>query len=156
MKTASLPVGFEDVAAARETLAHRLDRTPTFSSATLSRRIGASAALKAELFQRTGSFKPRGMLNVLAHLSDEDKARGVITISAGNAAQALAYCSALEGIDCLVVMWQGTSAAKQAATRGYGAEVDLEGPTRARHSSGLRSSASRPVAPSSTPSTIPT
>jgi threonine dehydratase len=53
----------------------------------------------------------------------------VITISAGNAAQALAYCAALEDIDCLVVMWQGSSAAKQAATRGYGAEVDLEATT---------------------------
>ena len=121
-----LPVVYDDVLAARETIGDRLHRTPTFSSATLSRRIDGPAALKAELFQRTGSFKPRGMLNVLAHLSDEEKARGVITISAGNAAQSLAYCSALEDIDCLVVMWQGSSAAKQAATRDYGAEVDLE------------------------------
>ena len=125
-----LPVAYDDVLAARETIGDRLHRTPTFSSATLSGRIGGPAALKAELFQRTGSFKPRGMLNVLAHLSDEEKARGVITISAGNAAQALAYCAALEGIDCLVVMWQGSSAAKQAATRGYGAEVDLEATRR--------------------------
>ena len=124
-----LPVAYDDVLGARVTIGDRLHRTPTFSSATLSLRIGGPAALKAELFQRTGSFKPRGMLNVLAHLSDEEKARGVITISAGNAAQALAYCAALEGIDCLVVMWQGSSAAKQAATRGYGAEVDLEAAT---------------------------
>ncbi len=126
---AGLPVAYDDVLAARETIGDRLHRTPTFTSATLSGRIGATAALKAELFQRTGSFKPRGMLNVLAHLSDEEKRRGVITISAGNAAQSLAYCSALEGIDCLVVMWQGASAAKLAATREYGAEVDLEAPT---------------------------
>jgi threonine dehydratase len=63
---------------------------------------------------------------VLAHLSDAEKRRGVITISAGNAAQSLAYCSALEGIDCLVVMWKGASEAKLAATRDYGATVDLE------------------------------
>ena len=123
---AGLPVAYDDVLAARETIAGRLQRTPTFSSATLSRRIGATAALKAELFQRTGSFKPRGMLNVLEHLSDAEKKRGVITISAGNAAQSLAYCAALEGIDCLVVMWQGASQAKLAATRGYGAQVDLD------------------------------
>jgi threonine dehydratase len=128
---AGLPVGYDDVLAARENTAGRLQRTPVFSSATLSGRIGATAALKAELFQRTGSFKPRGMLNVLAHLSDEEKRRGVITISAGNAAQALAYCSALEGIDCLVVMWQGASEAKLAATREYGAEIDLEAPSPA-------------------------
>src|SRR5204862_5711707 len=122
----ALPVSYDDVLAARETLAGRLHRTPTFTSATLSKRIGATAALKAELFQRTGSFKPRGMLNVLAHLSDEEKARGVITISAGNAAQSLAYCSAMEAIDCLVVMWKGASEAKLAATREYGAAIDLE------------------------------
>jgi threonine dehydratase len=122
------PVAYDDVLAARETIAGRLLRTPVFSSATLSKRIGATAALKAELFQRTGSFKPRGMLNALAHLSDEEKRRGVITISAGNAAQSLAYCSALEGIDCLVVMWQGASEAKLAATRDYGATIDVESP----------------------------
>jgi threonine dehydratase len=124
-----LPVGYDDVLAAREAIGDRLHRTPTFSSATLSARIGGPAALKAELFQRTGSFKPRGMLNVLAHLSEEEKARGVITISAGNAAQSLAYCSALEGIDCLVVMWQGASEAKLAATREYGAGIDQEAAT---------------------------
>jgi threonine dehydratase len=119
-------VSLDDVHAAREVVADRLHRTPTFSSAVLGNRIGAPVFLKAELFQKTGSFKPRGMLNVLAHLSDEEKRRGVITISAGNAAQSLAYCSALHGIDCLVVMWQGASEAKLAATREYGAEIDLE------------------------------
>ena len=123
---ARLAVSFDDVAAARETIGDRLHRTPVFSSATLARQLGAPAFLKAELFQRTGSFKPRGMLNALAHLSQEEKRRGVITISAGNAAQSLAYCAALEGIDCLVVMWQGASEVKLEATRGYGGTVDLE------------------------------
>jgi threonine dehydratase len=82
--------------------------------------------LKAELFQRTGSFKPRGVLNKLSSLSNEERSRGVIGISAGNHAQALAYCAALEGIDALLVMWHGASEQKIAATRGYGAEVDLE------------------------------
>ena len=66
------------------------------------------------------------MMRTFAHLSDEEKQRGVITISAGNAAQSLAYCSAMEAIDCLVVMWKGASEAKLAATREYGAAIDLE------------------------------
>ncbi len=111
----------DDVLAARETIAGRLHRTPTFSSATL--RPGVH--LKAELFQRTGSFKPRGVLNKLASLAPEEKAAGVIAISAGNHAQALAYGAALEGIDSLLVMWRGASEAKIAATREYGAAVDL-------------------------------
>jgi threonine dehydratase len=82
--------------------------------------------LKAELFQRTGSFKPRGVLNKLASLSDEERERGVIGISAGNHAQALAYGAGLEGVDALIVMWQGVSEQKLEATRGYGATVDLE------------------------------
>ena len=65
------------------------------------------------------------MLAKLSSLSPEEKARGVITVSAGNAAQAVAWGCALEGIDCLVVMWQGASEQKVAATRGYGAAVDL-------------------------------
>jgi threonine dehydratase len=112
----------DDVLAARKAIAGRLHRTPTFSSATLGPRVH----LKAELFQRTGSFKPRGVLNSLSRLSEEERRRGVIAASAGNHAQALAYCSALEGTDALLVMWRTASAAKIAATRGYGAEVDLE------------------------------
>jgi threonine dehydratase len=114
-----------DVLAARRRIGGRLHRTPVFSSRTLSGRAAASVFLKAELFQRTGSFKPRGVLNVLATLSEEERRRGVIGISAGNHAQALAYGAALERIDCLVVMWRGASELKIAATRGYGAEVDL-------------------------------
>jgi threonine dehydratase len=125
--------GLDDVLAAREAIAGRLHRTPVFSSATLSKRIGAPVHLKAELFQRTGSFKPRGVLTKLASLSTEEKRRGVIGISAGNHAQALAYCAALENVDALLVMWQGASAQKIEATRAYGAEVDLEadGPAHA-------------------------
>ena len=113
---------------AREAIAGRLHRTPTFTSASLSRLSGAQVHLKAELFQRTGSFKPRGVLTKLASLTPEEKARGVIGISAGNHAQALAYCSALEGIDALLVMWQGADESKRAATIGYGAAVHQEAP----------------------------
>jgi threonine dehydratase len=117
-----------DVHAARERIAGRLHRTPLLSSRTLSDAVGADVHMKAELLQRTGSFKPRGVLNKLATLSEEEKARGVISISAGNHAQALAYASAVEGIDALVVMWQTASPMKIAAARGYGATIDTEAP----------------------------
>src|SRR3954452_3430881 len=122
-----------DVLAARVAIGGRLHRTPMFSSATLSERAGAPVHLNAELFQRTGSFKPRGVLTKLASRSNEEKSRGVIGISAGNHAQALAYCAALERIDALLVMWEGASVQKIEATRAYGAEVDLEadGPAHA-------------------------
>jgi threonine dehydratase len=124
-----MAVSRDDVLEAAERIRGRVHRTPTFTSRTL----GAGIRLKAELFQRTGSFKVRGVLNKLASLTAEEKARGVIGISAGNHAQALAWGAASEGVDCLVVMWAGASEAKIAATRGYGSAVDLDanGPTAA-------------------------
>ena len=112
----------DDVLEAAERIHGRVHRTLTFSSRTLGERTW----LKAELFQKTGSFKARGVLNKLASLSAEEKARGVIGISAGNHAQALAWGAASEGVDCLVVMYASASPAKVAAARGYGAAVDLE------------------------------
>ncbi len=110
----------DDVERARATIGTRLTRTPLMSSRTIGAR------LKCELFQRTGSFKVRGALNKLRSLDAGQKARGVIAISAGNHAQAVAYAAAEEGVDALVVMWQGASEQKIEATRGYGATVDLE------------------------------
>src|SRR5579884_802334 len=110
----------DDVERARATIGDRLRRTPLLPSRTIGAR------LKCELFQRTGSFKARGALNKISNLTTEEKQRGVIAISAGNHAQAVAYAAAAEGIDALVVMWQGASEQKIEATRGYGATVDLE------------------------------
>jgi threonine dehydratase len=121
----------DDIFRAREAIGGRLLRTPLLSSRTLSELTGARICLKAELFQRTGSFKPRGMLAKLASLSDEEKARGVVTWSAGNAAQGLAWSAAAEGVSCRVFMWRTANPHKVAATRGYGAEVDLEAETAA-------------------------
>jgi threonine dehydratase len=121
-------VSLDHVLAARERIAGRLHRTPLLSSRTLSERAGADVSFKAELLQRTGSFKPRGVLNKLSTLSEEEKRRGVISISAGNHAQALAYAAAVEGIDALVVMWETASPMKIAAGRGYGATIDTEAP----------------------------
>jgi threonine dehydratase len=123
--TARLPIS--DVVAASTVVGRRLARTPLLAAEELGERV----FLKAELFQQTGSFKPRGVLNKLAGLSDEERRRGVITTSAGNLAAALAYGSALEAVDCLVVMWQGASEHKIAAVRRYGAAVDLEAGTPA-------------------------
>jgi threonine dehydratase len=110
----------DDVLRARETIGDRLLRTPILSSRTLG------AQLKCELFQRTGSFKPRGALNKLSTLTQDERKRGVITYSAGNHAQGVAYAAALEGVDALIVMWDSASPQKVHATRGYGATVDLE------------------------------
>ena len=110
----------DHVLQARETIGDRLPRTPLLSSRTLGAR------LKCELFQRTGSFKSRGALNRLNAFTPEERERGAITISAGNHAQGVAYAARELGVDALVVMWQGASPMKLAATRGYGATVDLE------------------------------
>jgi threonine dehydratase len=128
MATAAELLSLDDVERARGRIAGRVHRTPLLSSRTLSERVGADVSFKAELLQRTGSFKPRGVLNKLSTLSDEEKGRGVISISAGNHAQALAYAAAVEEIDALVVMWETASPMKIAAARGYGATIDTEAP----------------------------
>ena len=102
-------------------------RTPTLSSRDALRAAPAPRVhLKAELFQRTGSFKPRGVLAKVESLTPGERKRGVVTWSAGNAAQAVAWAAAAAGVDCRVFMWRTASPLKVAATRGYGAEVDLE------------------------------
>jgi threonine dehydratase len=126
MATTNSVISLDDVYRARERIGDRLHRTPMLSSATLSKQVGADVRFKAELLQRTGAFKPRGVLNKLATLTEDEKKRGVISISAGNHAQALAYASAVEGIDALVVMWQTASPMKINAARGYGATIDTE------------------------------
>src|SRR5512133_2014798 len=128
MATTNSVISLDDVYRARERIGDRLHRTPMLSSATLSKQVGADVRFKAELLQRTGAFKPRGVLNKLATLTEDEKKRGVISISAGNHAQALAYASAVEGIDALVVMWQTASPMKIAAARGYGATIDTQAP----------------------------
>jgi threonine dehydratase len=117
-----VPVTRDDVERARDVIAGRLHRTPTLRCSSLA----PGAFLKAELLQKTGSFKPRGVLTKLASLTAEEKARGIIAISAGNHAQAVAWGAAQEGLDALLVMWRDASEAKVAATRAYGAAVDLE------------------------------
>jgi threonine dehydratase len=122
-------VTLEDVIAAREVIAGRLHRTPTLTAASLGVMAGVQLLVKAELLQKTGSFKPRGVLTRLARLTPDERERGVIGISAGNHAQALAYGAAQAGVPCTVVMPTTAVASKVAATRGYGARVVLHGET---------------------------
>ena len=117
-----LSVTPDDVRAAAGVIRDAVHRTPTFTS----RSLGPGRYLKAELFQRTGSFKARGALNRVRALSPAEREAGVISVSAGNHAQALAWAAATENLDALLVMWEGASEAKIAATRGYGATVDVQ------------------------------
>ena len=125
MITSELP-NHDDCVAAARTLAGRVHRTPIFSSRSLGELIGREAHIKAELFQRTGSFKLRGLMNRVAALSPDERSGGAVTVSAGNAAQAAALACAEAAVDLVVFMPNGASEAKVAATRGYGASVDLE------------------------------
>jgi threonine dehydratase len=102
-------------------------RTPLLTSRSLSDATGFEVLLKAESFQRTGSYKIRGPLNKFTHLSDEEKRAGVICSSAGNHAQGVALAAALHGIRAVVVMAENATPAKIEATRAYGAEVVLHG-----------------------------
>ena len=114
-----------DITDARQVIAGRVHRTPLVSSMTLGKRTNTHLHFKAEVFQKTGSFKPRGAINKLHHLTGEERERGVITISSGNQAQGLAYAASLFGISVTVVMPHTTPANKINATKGYGAEVVL-------------------------------
>jgi threonine dehydratase len=118
-----LPVSLDDVYAARGRLASMLWRTPLFSSRTLGQMTGTALRLKAENLQRTGSFKARGALNAVLLLSPVQKAQGVVTFSAGNHGQALAYAATSVGVRCTVFMAQNAVPAKVEAIRGYGAEI---------------------------------
>ena len=122
-------VTLDAIREARARIADRVHRTPMFSSQTLASMLGAPVFLKAENLQKTGSFKPRGATNAVRLLGPEARARGIVTISAGNHAQAVAYAAAPEGLRCVVVMPTSAVASKVAACRAFGAEVVLHGAT---------------------------
>jgi threonine dehydratase len=132
VRTLNMPEGRQlvDLQAARERVAPHVLRTPLLHSTALGQLAGCNLWLKAELLQRTGSYKPRGILNRLLALSPEERARGVITVSAGNAAQGLAYAARCLNCPATTVMPENASPAKVEATRAYGAEVILRGSSR--------------------------
>jgi threonine dehydratase len=117
----------DDFRGAQAHIAPHIHRTPVLRSETLSRLTGFDVRLKAELFQKAGSYKVRGPLNVLAHMSEVDRRRGLICASAGNHAQGVARAARTYGVGAVVVMSKAAKPAKIEATRAYGAEVILEG-----------------------------
>ena len=112
---------------AHEHVSAHAHRTPILGSRSLGAETGFDVFLKAESFQRTGSYKIRGPLNKFAYLTDDEKQAGVICSSAGNHAQGVALAAALHGIRAVVVMAENATPAKIEATRAYGAEVVLHG-----------------------------
>ena len=123
----------DDIAAARRRIQHHVHQTPVISSTRLGNRAGGvHLMLKCESMQRTGSFKARGALNAMMQLSHAEKAKGVVTVSAGNHAQALAWAAGMVGSECIAVMPEGASASKIEATQGYGGKVELVGGEKAR------------------------
>ena len=123
----SRPPGPAEFEEARRRVSAHAYHTPLVTSRTLSAATGFEVRLKAEMFQRTGSYKIRGPLNKFPQLSEEQKRRGVICSSAGNHAQGVALAAAIHGIKAVVVMAENATPSKVAATRGYGAEVVLHG-----------------------------
>ncbi|MFC1662104.1 threonine ammonia-lyase [Gemmatimonadota bacterium] len=122
-------VRLADVHAARGRIRDGIVQTPCKHSQSLQDLVSGRLYFKFENLQRTGSFKDRGALNKLLLLSDEEKRRGVVTASAGNHAQAVAFHASRLGIDSTVVMPEFTPLIKVANTRGYGAEVIQQGAT---------------------------
>jgi len=121
-----LPVTFDDVARAASILRGVAHHTPVLTSRQANAIAGAELFFKCENLQRVGAFKFRGAYNAISQLDDAARARGVIAFSSGNHAQAMALAGKLLGVPVTVVMPTDAPALKLAATRGYGAEVDLE------------------------------
>ncbi len=116
-----------DVLAARERLERVARETPVYASETLSRVTGRTVVLKAENLQRTGAFKIRGAYNTVAQLSASERDAGVVTASAGNHGQAVAWAAREAGIRATIFVPEYAPMAKVEAARGYGATVELAG-----------------------------
>jgi threonine dehydratase len=117
------PVTLQLVEEAAGRLRGVAQRTPLLSSGSLDAEVGATLYLKAENFQRAGAFKFRGAYNAVARLSDEERARGVCTVSSGNHAQALALAAQLHAVPAAILMPADAPAAKRRATELRGAEI---------------------------------
>jgi threonine dehydratase len=118
---------YDEIVKANSLRGDEIKKTPLIHSPTFSDLTNSEVYLKAEFTQKTGSFKIRGAYYKIKSLSEEEKKHGVIAASAGNHAQGVAFASSLEKIPCTIVMPKNASPAKVAATRGYGANVILEG-----------------------------
>src|SRR5215813_12489926 len=116
-------LGLEDIERARARIDGRVHVTPMMSSMTIGDELGVRLHLKAELFQKTGSFKPRGVLSKLLSMDPAVRSRGLVSLSAGNHAAALAYGATAVGARATIVMPAAAMRSKVEATRRYGGEV---------------------------------
>ncbi|MEM2900945.1 MAG: threonine ammonia-lyase [Thermoplasmata archaeon] len=121
------PATLADILEARQILKGVILRTPMEKSSTFSKMLGNEIWIKYENLQKTGAFKIRGAYNKIAHLTEEERKRGVIACSTGNHAQGVAYAASLFNTKAIIVMPKGTPLPKIQATRNYGAEVILAG-----------------------------
>ena len=124
-----MTITYEDILKAKETQSEIIRKTSLEFSGTFSKICGANVYLKNEYEQKTGSFKIRGAYYKIKSLTSDEKSKGVVAASAGNHSQGVAYASKIESIPCTIVMPKTASPAKVAATKGYGANVVLEGLT---------------------------
>jgi threonine dehydratase len=120
---AALPVTLADIQKARERISPYIQPSPLLRTRTIGEMSDTHLWLKAENLQRTGSFKIRGALNAILQLTPEQRERGVITMSAGNHGQGLAYAASLANVRCVVFMPENATPTKVAAIRGYVAEA---------------------------------
>lgn len=138
-EVASHPASLEAIRAAAARIAGHAHRTPILTSETLDAMAARLLFFKAEVFQKVGAFKFRGAMNAVSRLADEAAARGVVTHSSGNHAQALALAAKLRGIPAWIVMPKGAPAIKRRAVEGYGATVvECENTLEARESTAAR------------------
>ncbi len=118
---------FRDVLTAKQIIARYLPRTPLYRYPALDELLGAEVYVKHENHQPVGAFKVRGGINLMAQLSEEERARGVIAASTGNHGQSVAYAARLFGVRAIIGMPEGANPGKVAAIRGLGAEVLFHG-----------------------------
>ena len=118
-------IKFDDVKTAAETISPYVRRTPLWKSETLSNLLGTNVYLKMELFQKTGSFKPRGAFNQILARGKEALTKGAVAFSGGNFAQGVAYASLVLGVDTIICMPEDTPKNYVDATRGYSATIDF-------------------------------
>lgn len=118
-------ITYADIQQARKNIEPYVKRTPLERSETLSRRLGTNVYIKYELFQKTGSFKPRGAFNKMISLTEDQRSKGVVAVSGGNHAQGVAYAATTLGVESLILMPANTPQNYLDAARGYGAKIEL-------------------------------
>ncbi|MHA1975460.1 MAG: threonine ammonia-lyase [Candidatus Hodarchaeales archaeon] len=123
MNSSEKLITLQDVNIAQEVINGQVHKTPLISSMKLGRILEVNLHFKAEIFQKMGSFKLRGVLNKLYSLTENEKKNGVITVSAGNHAQSLAYACKSEGIHAVIIMPYYAAHNKVETTKAFGAEV---------------------------------